>query len=149
RAEKARDAARKMETTAKAALDKLVKSTGEVTAELRAVTKQQSALEKKLTGAAAADVLEKQIAEIRAARERHQALQQASQDANAAERDAIAAVDAVDRKLADARGQCDQQRDPLVAAGIDVPAIGADLVKSWTELTSWATEAVPTHKKRA
>src|SRR5262249_48118618 len=149
RAEKAREAARKKEAAAKAALDKLVKSAGEVTAELKAVGKQQATLEKKLTGAPAPDVLEKQIADIRAANAKHKDLQLALQKASAAEREAIAKVESVDSKLAEARRQGEKQREPLIADGLDVPAIGTDLVATWTEVASWAAAAVPTHKKRA
>jgi exonuclease SbcC len=149
RASKARDAARKKERAAKEKLDTLTKHVAEITAESKAQKQRQSTLQRKVTGAPPPDALVKQIAEIRAARARQQELSEAVRQAAQAERAAVEAVEAVDRSLADARARCEQQRDPLVRAGLDVPGIGADLVTGWTELASWATSAVDAHRNTA
>jgi exonuclease SbcC len=149
RALKARDAAREQVASAQGTLDKLVKGAGELTAEMKALERQRTALRRKVTGAPAADVLAKQIEEIRAAQAQHRELQRALDAATSAERDAAKAVADLDRAVAAAREQCDAQRDPLVRAGLEPPVIGTDVVASWTELATWAVTALPAKKKEA
>lgn len=149
RARKARDVARKKEGALRAKLDDVVKRSGGITANLDALQEQCSALRAKLAGAPPLHALEEQIAQVGAARARHKELQLAAKQATIAERDARAEIDGIDRKLADARKQCERQRDPLVRAGLEVPGMGTDLVASWVELATWAAAAAPAHKQRA
>jgi len=146
RAARARDAARTKEAQARRTLEELKQQEHTTTTQLASLRKRIAELGKKIAGAPEPAEITVQFDAARDARKRRDDAQRAFQRAVDDERKARERLSKIDTDLTDARRTCDAQRDPLVAAGLAVPGIGADLVADWDALSLWAAQQAPEHK---